>query len=169
MLGIRKLKWGIDEVTNKSNLQQKRSGHWIVWDGRKVTKCRRKIVKVTKLCKVSQYDFAVPRLLNPQMPETHLSNVTFTERNLWIRLLWVWEHQSSWNIVSYHVSQNSVPTLYQKTNFVLIFVRNSNKSSEGRMDQAPTQNFSLGKGWVTLRQYASCVWFKKNCYKNYVI
>lgn len=60
-------------------------------------------------------------------------------------------------IASYSVSQNSIPTLYQKTNFVLIFVRTSNKSSEERIDQATTQNFPLGKEWVTVRQYASYV------------
>lgn len=158
MLGIRKLKCGIDEVTNKCYLQQTRSGH-TVWDGRKVTKCHHKIVKVTKLCEGRQYDSAVPRLLNPQMPESHLSNVTFTERHVWRRLLWVWEHQSSWKIVSYSVPQNSIPILYQKINFILIFVRTSNKSSEGRIDQALTQNISLGKEWVTLRQYACYVWF----------
>jgi len=79
VLGIRKLKCGIDEVTNNSYLQQTSCGH-TVRDGRKVTKCHRKIVQVTKLCKGRQYDFAVPRLLTPQMPDSHLSNVTFTER-----------------------------------------------------------------------------------------
>jgi hypothetical protein len=81
VLGIRKLKCGIDDVTNKSYLQQTRSGH-TVWDGRNVKKCYSKIVKVTTLCKAWQYDFALPHLLNPQMPEFHLSNVTFTERHI---------------------------------------------------------------------------------------
>lgn len=81
MLVIRKLKCGIDEVTNKSYLQQTRSGY-TVWDGRKFTKCHSQIVKVMTLCKARQYDFALPHLLNPQMPESHLSNVTFTERHI---------------------------------------------------------------------------------------
>jgi hypothetical protein len=81
VLGIRKLKCGIDEVTSKSCLQQTRSGH-TVWDGRKVTKCHSNIVKFTTLYKARQYDFALPHLLNPQMPESHLSNVAFTERHI---------------------------------------------------------------------------------------
>lgn len=82
MLGIRKLIYVIlAEVTFKSHLQQAKSGH-SVWDGRKFTKRHCRIVDVTKLCKDRKYDFAVLRLLNPQMPESHVSNVTFTERHI---------------------------------------------------------------------------------------